>query len=152
MSANLSTEELPRRSADCSGFTLIEVLVAFAVMATLMSVMYRSVVVMRAGANAFDDRTLEELIARSLFEEYIARRDLRNGNYAGERSGHDWTLSARPLDLSAQLPPPSARAIAKGGEDGRRRWIPQRLILRVTTRGHPLELETIHLVRPAPPR
>lgn len=141
-----------RRSADRSGFTLIEVLVAFTVMATLMSVTYRSVVMTRGGAKTFDNRMREELIARSLFDEFVAVRDLHNGNYSGERTGHDWTLNARPLDLSAQLPPPSPRAIAKGGEDGRRSWVPQRLVLRVVTSGRPLELETVHLVRPEPPR
>ena len=93
-----------RRLADRSGFTLIEALVAFTVMATVLGVLYRGVVQTRAGANVFAARTQEEVVARSLLAEFGARRDLRDGSYAGTRDGRRWTLKASPIDLTAQLP------------------------------------------------
>lgn len=147
------------RFADRAGFTLLEVLVALTVMATLMGVLYRSVVVTRTGALTFADRAGQVAVARGLLAEFVARRDLRDGDYRGERDGRSWTLSARPLDLSHQLPtapPPSAAQgqaalVAAGAlrsDDGAPRWAPQRLVLRVGTAPRVLELEAVRLARP----
>ena len=149
------------RYIDRSGFTLIEVLVAFVVLTTLLSVMYRSVVVTRAGANAFDARTQGELVARAVFAEFLARRDLHNGSYSGERDGRNWTLTARPLDLAAQLPPlppppqlpPGSPAAGAGPNAAQKpRWVPQRIVVRVATSGRPLQIEAVHLVATEPPQ
>ena len=64
----------PDRRADRSGFTLIEVLVAFTVMATLLVVLYRGVVTLRQGAVAFDDHTDRELIARAVLDDALGER------------------------------------------------------------------------------
>ena len=163
----------PRRFADRSGFTLIEALVAFTVMATVLGVLYRGVVQTRAGANTFAARTQEEVVARSLLAEFRARRDLRDGSYAGTRDGRHWTLKASAMDLSAQLPrgdkalgadkaPSNPTSAATGGNAGvpnpitgrteppKPVWIAQRLVLSVATGARPLETEVVHLVRLAP--
>lgn len=161
-----------RRFADTSGFTLIEALVAFTVMATVLGVLYRNVVQTRAGANIFAARTQEEVVARSLLAEFGARRDLRDGSYAGTRDGRRWTLKASPMDLAAQLPKgdpalggdkvASRPAESVGGlagvpgpiagkpEPAKPVWVTQRLVLQVATGARPLETETVHLVRLAP--
>ncbi len=166
-------ESNKRRFADRSGFTLIEALVAFTVMATVLGVLYRGVVQTRAGANGFAARTQEEVVARSLLADFRARRDLRDGSYAGTRDGRRWTLKASPMDLAAQLPAgdkalgadkvPSNPANAAGGNPGAPNsitgrteppkpvWVAQRLVLRVATGARPLETEVVHLVRLAPP-
>lgn len=165
----------PRRPryADRSGFTLIEALVAFTVMATVLGVLYRGVVQTRAGANVFAARTQEEVVARSLIGEFVVRRDLRDGSYAGTRDGRRWTLKASAMDLSAQLPKgdralgadkvPSGPAEAAGGSPGgpgsppgrpeppKPVWVAQRLVLQVATGARPLQTEAVHLVRLAPP-
>ncbi len=173
--------DAPRRSADRSGFTLIEALVAFTVMATVLSVLYRGVVQTRAGANVFAARTQGEVIARSLLAEYRTRRNLRDGSYAGTRDGRRWTLKASRMDLKAQLPKgdkalgadkvPSDQANATGGGSGAASgstpvapdpvagkpeppkpvWVAQRLVLQVATGARPLETEVVHLVRRMPP-
>lgn len=148
------------RLRDRSGFTLLEVLVALAVMGALMGVMYRSVVVTRAGAVAFGNRSRGELVARAVLADFSARRDLRDGFYRGDRDGLSWTLSARSLDLSAQLPaaPPSTEAqgtaaamasetTRSASDDGQPVWTPQRLVLEVAGRGRPVTAEAIRLVR-----
>ncbi len=157
-----------RRFADRSGFTLIEALVAFTVMATVLGVLYRGVVQTRAGANAFAARTQEEVVTRSLIAEFGARRDLRDGTYAGTRDGRRWTLKASAMDLSAQLPkgdealgadkvasnPANAGAINAGAakpDPAKPVWVAQRLVLQVATGARPLEAEAVHLVKLAPP-
>ena len=134
-----------RRRADRSGFTLIEALVAFVVMATVLGVLYRGTVQTRAGAVTFSARAQEEAVALSLLDEFRARRELHDGSYSGDRDGRHWTLLASRMDLADQLP--------KGAEPARDKpaWGFQRLVLRVATAGRPLETEAVHLVRAGSP-
>ena len=149
-----------RRSTDRSGFTLVEVLVAFVVMTTILSVLYHSTVQTRAGAIGFSDRVQEEAVALSLLAEFRARRELRDGRYAGDRDGRRWTLLANRIDLTDQLPTrlgPAHEIDRHGaGKDDTAKsetpvWEMQRLVLQVATEGRPLEVEALHLVRLTPP-
>ena len=153
-----------RRFKDQGGFTLVEVLVAFTVMAVLLSVLFRGVVVVRAGSQAFDDHTDEELVARAVLGDALAARDLANGTTTGLRDGLRWTLAAKPIDLSGQMPPPTSTAKADatapagaaqtgqpapapGKKDDKPEWATQRLVVRVGTAGRPLEIQTIRMVK-----
>ena len=145
----------PSRRLSTQGFTLIEVLVAFAVMATLLVVLYQGVVGLRLGANAFDDHSQRELVARAVLDEALADRDLKPGLHRGTRDGRRWTIIAKSIDLSAQLPPPAETDEPKPGDDkaaqkAKREWTTQRLTVRVDSAGRPLEIETLRLVRVAP--
>lgn len=153
-----------RRFRDRSGFTLVEVMVAFAVMALILGVLYRTVVQTRAGASAFSARVGEEVIARSLLAEFRDRRDLRDGSYAGNRDGRRWTLKATVMDLAPQLPEglaasgdarPPAGPVPGGpaatADAPKPVWIAQRLVLQVATGARPLRTEAVHLVRVPPP-
>ena len=147
---------------ETAGFTLLEVLVAFTVMATILVVLYRGVVTLRQGAEAFDDHTAREIVARAVLDEALADRDLATGIHHGIRDGRRWTIVAKPIDLSAQLPPPAEAAQAKPGQPApppappgakppeKREWATQRLTVRIESRGKPLEIETLRLVRAAP--
>lgn len=149
---------LPRLRGN-GGFTLVETLVAFTVMAILLSVLFRGVVTMRSGSVAFDRRTHEELAARSVWDDAIANRELPNGTTSGLRDGHRWTLKAKPFDVSPQLgvatdtgltrlPDSNGEALAAApATDAGPVWIPQRLIVRVEMEGRPVEIETIRLVK-----
>lgn len=153
-----------RRWRDRSGFTLVEVMVAFAVMALILGVLYRSVVQTSAGASGFSARVGEEIIAQSLIAEFRDRRDLRDGSYAGNRDGRRWTLRASLMDLAPQLPKGLAArddagaspAAASGGaaapaDKPKPVWVAQRLVLQVATGAKPLRTEVVHLVRLPPP-
>ncbi len=139
------------RYTDRSGFTLVEALVAFAMMATILGVLYRGVVQTRAGAAGFGIRTQEETVALSLLADFRARRDLRDGSYAGTRDGRSWTLRASPMDLTGQLPAGTEVDKPDVGKVAKPVWVAQRLVLRVTTSGRPLETEATHLVKLPPP-
>ncbi len=143
------------RYTDRSGFTLVEAMVAFAVMATILGVLYRGVVQTRAGAAGFSVRTQEEAVALSLLADFRARRDLRDGTYAGTSDGRSWTLRASPMDLASQLP--KGTEVDKPevdkpsvGKPAKPVWVVQRLVLQVTTSGRSLETEAVHLVKPPP--
>lgn len=149
-----------RRWRDTSGFTLVEVMVAFAVMALILGVLYRNVVQTSAGAYAFSARLGGEIVAQSLLAEFRDRRDLRDGSYAGNRDGRRWTLRASLMDLTPQLP----KGLAARGEAGappapgagpaeasKPVWVAQRLVLQVATGARPLQTEVVHLVRQPPP-
>ena len=136
-----------RRWTDRSGFTLVEALVAFAVMATILGVLYRGVVQTRAGAAGFSDRTQEEAVALSLLADFRARRDLRDGSYAGTQDGRPWTLRASAMDLAGQLPKSAEASKPDAGKPAKPVWVAQRLVLEVTTSGRPLETEAMHLVK-----
>ena len=154
----------PARSAsrwrDAAGFTLIEVLIAFCVMATLLSVLYRGVVTLRQGATAFDEHTGREFVIRAVMDAALADRALKPGTYRGLREGHHWTMIARNVDLRGMLPKPAETGDkAKGasqkpgapgqpaGEADTPAWLTQRLLVRLDSPGQPLEIETLRLVR-----
>jgi prepilin-type N-terminal cleavage/methylation domain-containing protein len=142
------------------GFTLIEVLVAFSVMGLLISVLFRGVVAIRMGSNAFDERIHAVFVARTVLDDALAHRDAKAGTLSGVRDGNRWTVVATSLDLSAQLPsptpkvsaPPTSPPLGATGFDQApakplEAWAPQRLVIRVATTGRPVELETIRLVK-----
>ena len=167
------------RFADDSGFTLVEVLVAFAVMSALLAVLFRGVVGLRAGAIAFDDHLHQAIATQAVLDDALSNRRMALGTYKGKREGLPWTLVVSGLDLRAQLASPeptqnqSPAASGQGsqapgqaaqspnnGDDaasadkdvGKPQWTPQRLAVRVDTGGRPLQIETIRLVKgEAPP-
>ena len=139
------------RRADRSGFTLVEALVAFSVMAIVLGVLYRGVVDTRVGAIVFGQRMQAETVARSVLADYRARRDLREGSYAGNRDSRRWTLRATTMDLTQQLPKGMKPDANTGREANHTVWIAQRLVLTVATGRRPLETEAVHLVRAPPP-
>lgn len=149
------------RWRDASGFTLLEVLIAFCVMATLLSVLYRGVVTMRQGAIAFDEHTDRDIVARAVLDAALADRTMKPGTYQGTREGRRWTIVARNIDVRGLLPPPAddggkrndpakpdapGQGAGPGGPD-KPEWTTQRLLVRLDSPGLPLEVETLRLVR-----
>ena len=146
LEARLAPTVARARGAD--GFTLVETLVAFTVMAMLLSVLFRGVVTLRAGSTAFDDRTRETLVARAILEDALADRRLRGGTTSGRRDGLRWTVNAAAVDLSGQIPATPAEPPTPGQppSNAKPKWAPQRLVVRVETAGRPVVVETIRLV------
>lgn len=90
------------------GFTLIEVLIAFTILAVTLGVIFRAVGTGVANERVSQRATLRALEARSIFDRVGADIDLREGIEQGVlSSGERWTLTLRHLDLPTgdALPP-----------------------------------------------
>jgi prepilin-type N-terminal cleavage/methylation domain-containing protein len=127
-----------------AGFTLLETLVAMTVLALLASVLLRGVLAVRADASWFADRTAQTLLARSILDEAIANRRLRDGIYRGRRDGRRFVLTA----ASAVAPAAEAGPDRPAGHDGMPTWRPQRVSVAVEAPSRPVVLETLRLVTP----
>lgn len=145
------------RSGASAGFTLIEALAAFAIVAVLSLVVQRGLVQSRFGLAAVEDRIAAERVARSLLAETPRPSDIGNGDREGILDGHRFTIRFEPL----ALPLPEAEPATAGGcanaaapcnpadaasSEERVRWRPFRQRIEVATlRGPLIVVETIRL-------
>ena len=119
-----------------AGFTLLEVLVALAVLATSLAAIGALV-----ASNARASRTLDHRVAlietaRAVETGIPGRAALVPGQSEGEISGHRWRMEVRPLEL-AGLPAAA-------------RWAPLAVTIRVRgPSGASVTLETIRVARRA---
>lgn len=128
----------PRGRRGAAGFTLIEVLVALAVVAASLGA-----IAMVAGTSIRGTRALERRVAlletARAVETGIPHRDaLAPGRTEGDIAGHRWQMDVQPLILP-DLP-----------ENGP--WIPLDVRIRVRSPGGEMvTLETVRLVRARSP-
>lgn len=127
----------PRARRGTAGFTLIEVLVALAVVAASLGA-----IAMVAGTSLRGTRALERRVAlletARAVETGIPSRDLlQTGRTEGEIAGHRWQMDIQPLQL-AGLPDNAP-------------WTPFDIRIRVRgPGGEMVALETVRLVRSRP--
>lgn len=144
----------PRDRGASAGFTLIEALAAFAIVAVLSLVVQRGVVQSRAGLVAVEDRLAAERVARSLLAEPLRVSDIDRGGRIGTLDGYRYTIRLAALELP--LPEverdaeggcqPSAGACDPADPAARIRWTPMRQDIEVLTRrGTAVTVETIRL-------
>ncbi|WP_232630719.1 prepilin-type N-terminal cleavage/methylation domain-containing protein [Methylobacterium sp. Leaf118] len=129
------------------GFTLIEALVAFAVVAAISLVVQRGLIQSRVGWAAIEDRSAAERLARSLLAEPLTPAAVAAGAREGVTDGRRWRIALESLDLPLPALPgePGAEAAPPAQEEGPR-WRPLRVRIAVTTvRGRPVEVETVRL-------
>jgi prepilin-type N-terminal cleavage/methylation domain-containing protein len=134
--------------ADSDGFTLIETLVAFSVMAIVLSVLFHGVVDMRSGSVIFDARTHQALVARAVLDGALGNRDLANGSYKGLRDGERWTLLAERADViapSSETTEASSFPSLAAPRNNIPAWGLQHLVVTVATAGRSERVETIRL-------
>ena len=135
-------ERVPRLGGR-DGFTLIETLVAFAILAMLSIVVQRSLVVSRTSLARADAKAIAERVVRTLLDAPLEDR----GSYAGVRSGLmdgcSWTVTTELIDL-----PPPPKSKAANGDDIAISWRPVRVTIRAVDKtGATLKVETVRLVK-----
>ena len=84
-----------RRNGEC-GFTLLEMLVAVAILAVLLSVIPRSFVAARAIINRSESWMDARLVAETVLNEELAGMQLRPGARRGVVAGREWTAVLTP--------------------------------------------------------
>jgi general secretion pathway protein I len=120
-----------RRSA---GFTLIEVLVALAVVAASLAAIGNLIATSVRGAHAVEQHVALVERARAIMTALPRRDELSIGQAAGESAGHRWQI--------AVLPYPTGQAGAAS------QWVPRTVVTTVRSRsGTVLQLHTVRLVR-----
>lgn len=119
-----------------AGFTIIEVLVALAVMATSLAAIGAVAAANARGSRALDQRVALLQTARAVETGIPKRRDLAFGETEGEIAGHRWQMVVRPLAFDG-VPADSP-------------WVPKDVVIRVRApSGATIELETVRLTRSA---
>jgi prepilin-type N-terminal cleavage/methylation domain-containing protein len=88
-----------------AGFTLLEMMVAVAVLAAMASIIPRSFVAARANFDRSEDWLKARLVAEAVLAEELAGNTLRPGVLSGSIDGRAWSASLGPnFTLSSRSP------------------------------------------------
>ena len=121
-----------------AGFTLIEVLVALAVVATSLAAIGALVAVSVKGTRSLEERLAFTETMRAILTSLPDRRNLSMGTASGDQAGYRWRIDVTPFIASfvdPRLPTP---------------WEPQAVVITVQSpTGRLLQLNTIRLHRRA---
>jgi general secretion pathway protein I len=120
---------------DLAGFTLIEALVALAIIAAVLTPIAAMIATTVKGSRSIDQRLALTGSAETLLAALPARNLLASGRQSGETAGHRWRIDISQINT----------ATSNVG-----RWIPLSVAMRLQTPGGPaMEITTVRLV-PAP--
>jgi general secretion pathway protein I len=89
-----------RRSEGEAGFTLIEALVALAIVAVMLSSIGTVIATTVKGTRAIDQRLALSGAADTLLADLPARNLLKVGRQSGELSGHRWRIDVAALNVA----------------------------------------------------
>ena len=122
--------------SNTAGFTLLEVLIALAIIAGgLMSIGALMASTSR-GAQAIESRFKRFEIARSTMTALPNRSQLELGHFSGKTSRHDWSVEVRPF------------VTGDGQSNQRARWLPHSVLVTVRSpTGASIQMTTIRLRR-----
>jgi general secretion pathway protein I len=120
------------------GFTLIEVLVALAVVATSLTAIGSLIGVTVRGVRSVGTHLALTETARGIMTGLPDRNDLVPGSFSGESAGYRWRVDVLPFAADF-IDPDSA-------------WVPQTVVVRVQSPSGPvLQLNTVRLRRKVAP-
>jgi general secretion pathway protein I len=132
----LSRSIPPRRGS--AGFTLIEALVALAVVATGLSAIGMVVATTVRGIRAIERKLILVETTRAIVAALPDRDQLGLGSLSGQRSEQNWRIDVSPFlapDLEQQRPTP---------------WVPQAIVLTVRSpEGGVMQINTVRLTQRA---
>ena len=131
----------PGRRSRSGGFTLIEAMVALAILATTTLVLQRTVMTSLYGVKHVNERIDAEIVARSLLSAPLLSGSEATAPRSGEMNGLPWKIRFEQIVLPASLQPKA--------NEGAIRWLPVRMTVSVAgQRGMepPFEISTVRLI------
>jgi general secretion pathway protein I len=124
------------RKSSCNGeagFTLIEALVALAIVAIVLGSIGTVIATTVKGTRAIDQKLALSGAAETLLSTLPARSLLKAGRQSGDLAGHRWRLDVAPTNVG-EIPPDA-------------RFVPLTVNLRLQAPGGPaMQLTTVRLV------
>ena len=94
-----------------AGFTLIEALVALAIVAAVLSSIGAVIATTVKGIRSIDQRLALTGTAETLLAALPARNLLKPGRQSGELAGHRWRIDVAPMNLAVQEDPANVRFV-----------------------------------------
>jgi general secretion pathway protein I len=127
---------LSRKScSDVAGFTLIEALVALAIVAAVLSSIGAVIATTVKGTRSIDQRLALTGAAETLLAALPARNLLKPGRQSGELAGHSWRIDIAPLNVAVQEVPQTSP------------FVPLAVNMRLQAPGGPaIQVTTVRLV------
>jgi len=127
---------LSRKSCSEAGFTLIEALVALAIVAAVLASIGGVIATTVKGTRSIDQRLALSGTAETIMAALPARSLLKPGRQSGETAGHRWRIdvSSMNVPLSSDAPPIQ-------------RFVPLAVNMRLQAPGGPaIQVTTVRLV------
>jgi general secretion pathway protein I len=126
---------LSRRScSDAAGFTLIEALVALAIIAVVLGTIGSVIATTAKGTRSIDQRLALSGTAATLLADLPARGLLKPGRQSGELAGSRWRVDVTPMNVA-------------GGNPATDRFVPMAVNLRLQRAdGAAIQITTVKLV------
>ena len=119
-----------------AGFTLIEALVALAIVAAVLSSIGAVIGTTVKGTRSIDQRLALTGAAETLLAALPARNLLKPGRQSGEMAGHRWRIDVSPLNAAVAGEAPQTQ-----------RFVPLAVNMRLQAPGGPaIQMTTVRLV------
>jgi general secretion pathway protein I len=119
-----------------AGFTLIEALVALAIVAAVLSSIGAVIATTVKGTRSIDQHLALSGTAETLLAALPARTLLTPGRQSGETGGHRWRIDASPMNVAVANDAPQTG-----------RFVPLAVSIRLQAEGGPaMQLTTVRLV------
>jgi general secretion pathway protein I len=129
---------LSRRSCSdgVAGFTLIEALVALAIIAAVLSSIGAVIATTVKGTRSIERRLALTGAAETLLAELPARNLLKPGRQSGELAGHRWRIDVSPMNIADA-----------GAAPQDQHFVPLAVVMRLQAPGGPaIQFTTVRLV------
>lgn len=124
---------MSRKRRSERGFTLIEALVALAIIAAVLSSIGAVIGVTVRGTRSIDQRLALSGAAETVLSALPARNALKPGRQSGELAGHRWRIDVAPLNAAA--------------DTAQTRFVPLAVNMRMQAPGGPaIQVTTVRLV------
>jgi len=119
-----------------AGFTLIEALVALAIVAAVLASIGAVIATTVKGTRSIDQHLALSGTADTLLAALPVRTLLKAGRQSGETAGHRWRIDVSPMDVAVTSEAPQTQ-----------RFVPVAVNIRLQAPGGPLmQLTTVRLV------